>query len=107
MSIVSHICDRCGREFKQKGHLTNHRRRKVPCPIIQKTTQLSAIDLFCGCGGMSNGLVNSGINVLAGIDVWDKAMKKMEVCLANYSKCDFSDKSNYLINYEDFKAILD
>lgn len=32
------------------------------------------LDLFCGCGGMTQGLVDSGLNVVAGIDVWDKAI---------------------------------
>jgi len=35
---------------------------------------LSAIDIFCGVGGLSFGLKNAGINVLAGIDV-DKSCK--------------------------------
>ena len=33
-----------------------------------KKTQLKAVDFFCGAGGMSLGLLNAGINVLAGID---------------------------------------
>jgi DNA-cytosine methyltransferase len=32
------------------------------------------IDLFCGCGGMSKGLTDAGLNVIAGIDIWDKAI---------------------------------
>ena len=35
----------------------------------------TAIDLFCGCGGLTQGLKDSGINVLCGIDVWDKAIE--------------------------------
>jgi DNA (cytosine-5)-methyltransferase 1 len=35
---------------------------------------LTAIDLFCGCGGMTTGLKAAGIEVLAGVDHWDKAM---------------------------------
>ena len=35
---------------------------------------INAIDLFCGCGGMSYGLTNAGINIIAGIDVWDVAI---------------------------------
>jgi site-specific DNA-cytosine methylase len=36
----------------------------------------NAIDLFCGCGGFSQGISmsDSGINILAGIDIWDKAI---------------------------------
>jgi DNA (cytosine-5)-methyltransferase 1 len=40
---------------------------------------LNVIDLFCGCGGMSKGLTDAGLNVVAGIDIWDKAV-------ANYNK---------------------
>ncbi len=35
---------------------------------------LNVIDLFCGCGGMSKGLTDAGMNIIAGIDVWDKAI---------------------------------
>lgn len=30
--------------------------------------KLAAVDLFCGIGGLTNGLIQSGINVVAGID---------------------------------------
>lgn len=36
--------------------------------------QYNVLDLFCGCGGMSRGLEDAGLNVIAGIDVWDKAI---------------------------------
>lgn len=35
---------------------------------------LNTIDLFCGCGGMSKGLIDAGINVIAGIDIWNIAV---------------------------------
>lgn len=35
----------------------------------------TALDLFCGCGGMSLGLEQAGIKVVAGIDIWDKAIE--------------------------------
>ena len=31
--------------------------------------KISAVDLFCGIGGLTHGLENSGINVVAGIDI--------------------------------------
>jgi DNA-cytosine methyltransferase len=40
-----------------------------------KNTTLNVIDLFCGCGGMSKGLTDAGLNVIAGIDIWDKAVE--------------------------------
>ena len=45
-------------------------------------TSLNALDLFCGVGGLIKGLVgqvnltiDAGINVIAGIDIWDKAIE--------------------------------
>jgi DNA (cytosine-5)-methyltransferase 1 len=42
--------------------------------IENKPSTLNVIDLFCGCGGMSKGLTDAGLNIVAGIDVWDKAI---------------------------------
>jgi DNA (cytosine-5)-methyltransferase 1 len=42
---------------------------------IENVEQLNAIDLFCGCGGMSKGLTDAGLNIIAGIDIWDKAVE--------------------------------
>ena len=36
--------------------------------------KLNVIDLFCGCGGMSKGLTDAGLNIIAGIDIWDVAI---------------------------------
>lgn len=36
---------------------------------------LNVVDLFCGCGGMSKGLTDAGLNVIAGIDIWDTAVE--------------------------------
>lgn len=35
----------------------------------------NVLDLFCGCGGMSWGLSKKDFNILAGIDIWDIALK--------------------------------
>ena len=43
--------------------------------IMNDTKILNVIDLFCGCGGMSKGLTDAGLNVIAGIDIWDKAVE--------------------------------
>ena len=32
-------------------------------------SQVAAIDLFCGAGGLSFGLVSAGVDVVAGIDI--------------------------------------
>jgi DNA (cytosine-5)-methyltransferase 1 len=45
-------------------------------PITEVDTKtFNVIDLFCGCGGMSKGLTDAGLNVIAGIDIWDKAVE--------------------------------
>lgn len=36
---------------------------------------LNVLDLFCGCGGMSKGLTDAGLHIIAGIDIWDKAVE--------------------------------
>lgn len=36
--------------------------------------KLTVLDLFCGCGGMSKGLTDAGLDIVAGIDIWDKAI---------------------------------
>jgi len=35
----------------------------------KRTTPISAIDLFCGVGGLTRGLIDEGINVVAGVDI--------------------------------------
>lgn len=37
--------------------------------------QYNVLDLFCGCGGMSWGLAKKGFHIVAGIDIWDVALK--------------------------------
>jgi|TARA_Y100000389_G_scaffold191807_1_gene218545 DNA (cytosine-5)-methyltransferase 1 len=102
--MVKYSCEKCGKEFNQKGHYTQHLNRKNPCvleskikemldkvieeklsknkdiPIIKNEVKennnlLNVLDLFCGCGGMSKGLSDAGLNIIAGIDIWDKAIE--------------------------------
>lgn len=40
----------------------------------KKNNNFVVLDLFCGCGGMSKGLHDAGFEILAGIDIWDKAI---------------------------------
>lgn len=42
------------------------------------TARLKALDLFCGCGGISAGLRSAGFEVLAGIDVEPRYMATFE-----------------------------
>ncbi len=53
--------------------------------LIKK--KINVLDLFCGCGGMSKGLQDAGLNVIAGIDVWDKAINSYKKNLNHVSVC--------------------
>jgi len=46
----------------------------IPKKKMSYTKSINVIDLFCGCGGMSKGLTDAGLNIIAGIDVWDIAI---------------------------------
>ena len=46
------------------------------------------LDLFCGCGGMSKGLENAGLNIIAGIDIWDKAIDSYKKNFKHLSICE-------------------
>jgi DNA (cytosine-5)-methyltransferase 1 len=37
--------------------------------------KLDTLDLFCGCGGLSQGFFNAGFNVVLAIDYWEDALK--------------------------------
>lgn len=49
-------------------------RGNVWCVIRRDHSQVAAVDLFCGAGGLSFGLVSAGVDVVAGFDV-DKACR--------------------------------
>ena len=49
---------------------------------------LNVIDLFCGCGGMSKGLTDAGLNVIAGIDIWDKAVESYNQNFEHRAYCE-------------------
>jgi DNA (cytosine-5)-methyltransferase 1 len=96
--MTKYSCDKCAKTFTQKSHYDQHIKRKKPCEnnndklktLIDKAVEeklielnikhnkmkqaFNVLDLFCGCGGMSKGLTDAGLNVIAGIDIWDKAV---------------------------------
>ena len=37
--MVKYSCERCGKEFKQKGHYMKHLQRKTPCDNIKDTIE--------------------------------------------------------------------
>jgi DNA-cytosine methyltransferase len=50
--------------------------------------KLKVIDLFCGCGGMSKGLVDAGFDIIAGIDIWDKAINSYKKNFHHLAICE-------------------
>ena len=36
---------------------------------------MKCVDLFSGCGGLSLGFQNAGVDVLASVDNWEKAVE--------------------------------
>jgi DNA (cytosine-5)-methyltransferase 1 len=51
-------------------------------------TQLTAIDLFCGCGGLTQGLKDAGIEVVCGVDIWDKAIETYRHNQMHFGLCE-------------------
>lgn len=40
--------------------------------------KLNVLDLFSGCGGLSEGFLQAGYNILMGVDFWETALKTFE-----------------------------
>lgn len=64
------------------------------------STKITAVDLFCGVGGLTRGLINGGVNVAAGVDTdrncefsYEANNKSQFVCkdVAEYESADFLD----------------
>jgi DNA (cytosine-5)-methyltransferase 1 len=73
--------------------------------LIEPTKTLNVIDLFCGCGGMSKGLTDAGLNIIAGIDIWDKAIESYNKNYEHKAYCEDltklpPEKFNELYNKE-------
>jgi DNA (cytosine-5)-methyltransferase 1 len=100
-SISKYSCDKCGKEFKQKGHYTVHLNRKNPCvtetklkkynetnetneinkPSNTNTPKKKFIDLFCGIGGFHQALKSLDMECVFACDI-DKNCR--EVYKKNY-----------------------
>ena len=46
------------------------------------------VDLFCGCGGMSKGLKDAGLKIVASLDIWDKAIDSYTQNFDHLSICE-------------------
>ena len=70
--------------------------------------KFNVLDLFCGCGGMSKGLTDAGLNIIAGIDIWDKAVESYNKNYEHKAYCEdltklSPEKFNELYNKENKK----
>lgn len=50
-------------------------------------SKYTVVDLFCGCGGFTSGLTRSGLNVIAGVDIWNKAIETYKNNFDHISIC--------------------
>lgn len=89
--MTDNICERCGKKFLSKSGLLSHLRRKNPCeaiipefdklsittedPILIDSKGKNVLDLFCGAGLLSAGFAAAGFDIVAGVDIWDVAIK--------------------------------
>jgi len=101
----------------EEGNLTDMRilERSAPDPIrdlilerfqhLNDNSSLRVLDLFCGCGGMSFGLQQSGLDVVAGIDIWDKAIKSYGKNFPHLAICDDIQKLSPEIFREKFNIL--
>jgi DNA (cytosine-5)-methyltransferase 1 len=79
--MVEYECKKCNKKFNQKSHYTSHCNRKTPCVSEEQLRQLvkeelkkqsenrpTAVDLFSGAGGMTQGFVDAGVKILFGVE---------------------------------------
>ena len=74
-------CLKCNKIFTTNFKLEKHINKKISCvnkqlddnlikQVVDPIQPLNVLDLFCGCGGMSQGLTDAKLNIIAGIDIW-------------------------------------
>lgn len=64
--------------------------------------EIKAVDLFCGVGGLTNGLIQAGIPVVAGIDIDDSC----EYAFEHNNNCRFIKKSIDDVTGKEVRALL-
>lgn len=81
----------------------NNNLNNIKQPQIYKKNKfklLNVLDLFCGCGGMSKGLENAGLNIIAGLDIWEQAINSYKQNFNHLAVCDDISK----LSPEEFKT---
>lgn len=67
--------------------------------VMKKKEKISAVDLFCGIGGLSYGLKKAGININAGIDIDESCRYTFETnCKTKFINKDIQDISGDDLN---------
>ena len=70
------------KEIKEEAEV-----KKEVKEIKEEVKEINILDLFCGCGGMSKGLHDAGLNIIAGIDIWDVAINSYKQNFNHLSLC--------------------
>lgn len=98
------ICNKIKTMEHEKDNNEKSSKKKIPKEKNEK--KIYVIDLFCGCGGMTTGLIDAGLKVIAGIDIWDKAIESYKnnhdhiaVC-ADLTKLTPNDFKKYTISIQ-------
>lgn len=71
-----------------KNEVNNKMSMVCDAKIKKFISPLRVLDLFCGCGGMSKGLEDAGLNIMAGLDIWDKAIDSYTQNFDHLSICE-------------------
>ncbi len=70
--------------------------------------KLTTIDLFCGCGGLTAGFANVGINNVAGFDNWQAAIQVYNDNNKDRAEfLDLADLSTSLKRLSEYKGVID
>ena len=85
------LIDRLWQDDIKKKENSKEKPDLIVSSVKQNTSpepsKLKVLDLFCGCGGMSKGLEDAGLKIVAGIDVWNKAIASYKKNFNHLSIC--------------------